>query len=198
MAKMRQQKMAPHIPHLLRNAELWGIMLKYFSGGKMKELCNLLFLFFKPPDPPISTLLICPPLPNHPPPPLGNISGRNNPFQKDNYFSGIIMRLLGKFPWTNTKKTRPGEAMNDEFFVLWLCKVTHTQISHLRSLKQFPDRFSYRLNKLDAPQLTSLNALFALMTHVLPKASSFASSSAPSECSATGDKHKNKKQKTEI
>ena len=37
------------------------------------------------------------------------------------------MRVLGKFPWTNTKKMRPkGEALSDEFFVLWLCKVTHT------------------------------------------------------------------------
>ena len=27
-------KMAPHIPHLLRNAELWGIMLKYFQVAR--------------------------------------------------------------------------------------------------------------------------------------------------------------------
>ena len=49
----------------------------------------------------------------------------------------------------------------DTLFVTWCCRCIHVQLSHLRSLTQYRDRFEYRIAQLTATQLDALNNLLS-------------------------------------
>ena len=76
--------------------------------------------------------------------------------------TGALHSILAKFPWVNNSK-------HGEFwFITWLNKSLHMQVSHLRVLKMYPDRYEYSVNRLSFDKLRLLHSLLDMVTAVSP------------------------------
>lgn len=72
---------------------------------------------------------------------------------RDIYFQKALSTLVIKYPWVNNT----GNSV--DVFCLFLRRVVHTQVSHLRSLKMYPERYEYRMNQLSASEMQTLNRI---------------------------------------
>ena len=61
---------------------------------------------------------------------------------KDTDIQAVIEGVMNRVKGVNTSK------YDDSIFVWWYRKVCHLQITHIRDLIKYPDRYEYRINQL--------------------------------------------------
>ena len=80
---------------------------------------------------------------------------------KDSYLIYISQNINSSVKVNNSD-------MSDELFFLWWCKAVHVQLTHLRELKRYPDRFKYRISLLSPEDRSKLEDLMAHIQHEDP------------------------------
>ena len=75
---------------------------------------------------------------------------------KDAYVEVVLRDIMITQKINNQK-------MNDEMFIWWFCKAAHVQLTHLRDLKRYPQRFAYRVSLLSPDSRCLLTELLSLI-----------------------------------
>ena len=76
----------------------------------------------------------------------------------DQYLVAMLADLLTHVKHVNNTR------FPDNLFTTHVSQLIHVQISHLRQLRQFPEKYEYRINKLNHQQLQSLHRLTAMIS----------------------------------
>ena len=71
----------------------------------------------------------------------------------DSYLADIMQRIRCSMSRTNTSK------LTDAMVIVWWKKAVHHSMSHVRELATYPERFRYRVSKLDEYQKIALEEL---------------------------------------
>eukprot|EP00969_Alexandrium_andersonii_P123500 5458077-Alexandrium_andersonii.AAC.1 len=53
--------------------------------------------------------------------------------------------------------------MPDALFQTWVVKAAHLQLTHLRNLKAYPERYVFRMEKLPASVVSRVQAMLAMI-----------------------------------
>ena len=76
---------------------------------------------------------------------------------RDSYMTTAIQGTAGKIKNVNNT------TLPMQLFVLWLVRIIHCSISHLRNIRLYKPRFQYRINKMKPDEIAKLDGLLQMI-----------------------------------